>query len=224
VKVRPKDLEYPEKITQVFEGIWHIPQVENDPFDFQGFSSIPFFNNENPTYLEICSGNGLWIFERAKGNLEVNWAGIEMKWSRIRKIWSKIQNHSLKNLMGVHGEANYVLNRFFKPETVDKIFINFPDPWPKRKHSKYRLIQPPFISQLARILKPKGEICIVTDDMGYSKQIVKYMLQSKLFDSPYGEPHYTTDLPDYGTSYFEELWRGKEKEIRYHIYEKKHLS
>ena len=118
--------------------------------------------------------------------------------------------------MGVYGEAHHTIQKFLPHESVDKIFINFPDPWPKRRHAKYRLVQTPFIEQMKRILKTGGEVCIVTDDQPYSDQIMKLML--KAFTPKHAAPHYLTELEGYGTSYFEDLWREKKKEIRYHIF------
>jgi tRNA (guanine-N7-)-methyltransferase len=138
-----------------------------------------------------------------------------MKFKRVRKIWSKIKNLNLMNLVVLCGEAKHATKFYFSDQSVTGIYINFPDPWPKKRHAKNRLIDPSFIHELYRILKPQGKITIVTDDFNYSNEIIRLMSQVTGFTSLYAKG-YTLNSEDYGTSYFDTLWRTKGKEIRLH--------
>lgn len=210
--MKPNDLKRSlEADALLEERIW-APHVENSLY-FEGFSSPPFFGNAQPVHLEYCSGNGLWIAERARLQPGVNWVAVEIKWKRIKRIWSKIRNLSLANLIGVAAEALELTERHLKDESVDQIFINFPDPWPKRRHAKYRLMSSPFVQELHRILKPGGQVCFVTDDLPYAEIAIKALLER--FAPLDGHPHYINHLEGYGTSSFEELWRQKERQIYY---------
>ena len=62
--------------------------------------------------------------------------------------------------------------RFFPSNSVEEVFINFPDPWPKKKHAKYGLVKPEFLDELHRILKRGGTVALVTDDPAYSKETI----------------------------------------------------
>jgi tRNA (guanine-N7-)-methyltransferase len=103
---------------------------------------------------------------------------------------------------------------------VDQIFINFPDPWPKARHAKKRIVQDSFVREMARISKVGAETILVTDDELYSSQMSFEMMKGGLWASLLPDPFYATDWPEYGTSFFESLWKTQGKEIRYMKFKK----
>lgn len=225
--MRPEDLKRPHKWEErepiLCDRIFHVPDhyTGYEKFSFPNWQNEAVFGNALPVRLEYCSGNGSWIASQAKMDKASNWVAVERRFDRIRKIWSKIKNLDLNNLLAVAGEALRVTSYYFKEESVAEIFINFPDPWPKKRHAKNRLIQKPFISEMWRILKKEALITIVTDDQEYSKIILEEMSQVKGFESNFPKPYYVHELAGYGTSFFEELWRGKGKAIFYHQFVKR---
>ena len=172
------------------------------------------FGNENPVIIEYCTGNGTWLAEKAKDQTK-NWVAVEWRFERVRKIWSKLKNLNLANLFVISGEAQAFTREYLQDSCVDGVYVNFPDPWPKDKHAKNRLFQQPFIQELARIVKPGGTVIVATDDPAYSEQICKEMVAHPAWESDISAPYYVTQWKDYGTSYFDALWRGKGKLIRY---------
>lgn len=198
--------------------VWYAMGEEGE-FQFPGWDRL--FIASQPVKIEYCSGNGLWLAERAQNEPNANWMGLELKFDRIKKIWSKIENRQLKNLLAVWGEGFDVTKRYIPDNSVSEVYVNFPDPWPKRRHAKYRIIQPLFAEQIHRILQPEGTVSLVTDDVDYSKQMVRVMTKQPGFASCYPEPHFVTEYPGYGpVSYFEDLWRSQGKGIRYHLFKK----
>jgi len=171
--------------------------------------------------IEFCSGNGSWIAQKAGQSSGEYWIGVERKLSRARKIWSKTQNGNLSNLLPVWGEASLFAERYLPDASIDAIYINFPDPWPKKRHAKYRLIQSPFVRLLARIAKPEAIATIVTDSTGYSDQIIQEM-EGDEWKSEHAFPHFISHYPGYGDSYFESLWRSRGLEIRYHLFRRQY--
>ncbi len=143
-----------------------------------------------------------------------------MKFERVRKIWSKIKNLGLNNLFVICGEGLTITSRYFSNESIDKVFVNFPDPWPKKRHAKHRIIQSPFTQEINRILREKGELTVVTDDPTYSEQICDVLQNSPNYQAVHPHPYFSTELEGYGTSFFDQLWREKGKTIRYHQYTK----
>jgi len=222
--MKPIDLTPPftreQKQVAVHDHIWYVPKRPkiDTGFVFAGFSAPEFFGNNNPVHLEFCSGNGLWIFEKAKAYPEINWVAVELKFKRVRKIWSKIKNSQLGNLIVICGEAFHAIKTYLPDDCIDTAYINFPDPWPKQRHAKYRLVQLRFTQEVARVLKPGGEFNLVTDDEPYGYQMREEMGRTPGFYSEIATPHFTNERPDYGTSYFEDLWREKGKLIYYHCY------
>lgn len=185
-------------------------------FIFPPWEHPDLFGNQNPVHIEYCSGNGAWIAERALSNPHINWVAVEIKLGRTRKIWSKIKNLQLDNLLVINGEGEFATETYFPKNSVSAIYINFPDPWPKRYHAKNRIIKPSFLKAIAGILKENGEITVVTDDVMFSEWTLKIFKNNSHFSCPILAPHYKTEWPNYGDSYFETLWREKGRTIRYH--------
>ncbi len=225
--MRPTDLKYPyiglkEKTVLLDKGVLFVPEKgvkDYSAYQFPGWSA--HFGNDHPVMIEYCSGNGAWIAAKAQAFPQYNWVAVEKKFDRIRKIWSKKSNFGLNNLLIVYGEASFVTRTYFPRGAASGIYINFPDPWPKRRHWKFRLLLPPFIQELNGCLRDRGDVTIATDDAPYSQAIIRDFMASKSFDSHYPEPYYVHEYLDYGTSYFEDLWRSQGVDIRYHRFLKK---
>ncbi|MBA3236930.1 MAG: tRNA (guanine(46)-N(7))-methyltransferase TrmB [Parachlamydiaceae bacterium] len=194
--------------------------TSTDPFVFPDWKHQDLFGNNQPVKIEYCSGNGGWIAAKAIDEPGVNWVAVEMKRSRTRKIWAKIKNQNLANLFVVNGEGEFATAKHFPKQSVDAIFINFPDPWPKRYHARHRLVKPSFVKMMAELLKENGTVTVVTDDEGYSDWTLKIFKGSPHFVSSIPTPHYTTEWANYGNSYFETLWREQGRVIRYHHFTK----
>ncbi|WP_249298997.1 tRNA (guanine(46)-N(7))-methyltransferase TrmB [Neochlamydia sp. AcF65] len=225
--MKPADLIPPfpkdnRKVT-IHDGIWYLPDrhLAQNHFEFPGWSHPSLFGNDQPVNVEYCSGNGAWIVAQAEAHPHLNWVAIERKFTRVRKIWSKIKNGSLKNLIVVCGEGLMATRTYFPSASIANVFINFPDPWPKLRHAKHRLIQPHFVQELARVMQTDKALTFVTDDISYSQEAIEVFLSAADFKSYYSHPYFSTEEEGYGTSYFEELWRSKGKMIRYHRFIKK---
>lgn len=224
--MKPEDLKHPYKESSypilIKDRVFFVPEKFSDytEYTFPGWIHQEVFASDFPIKIEFCSGNGTWIARKAQENPQTNWVAVEKRFMRARKIWSKVKNHSLDNLFTVCGEAFTTAHHYFPTESVSEIFINFPDPWPKRRHAKYRLLQASFVEEIARILKQKGLITLVTDDPIYSKQMIEQLSGNKNFISSYPDPFYITDYPGYGTSSFDDLWRSKGRVIHYHQFQR----
>lgn len=224
--MKAKDLKPPfdweNRRVLVKDRVFYVPLRHEDaePFHFPGWQHTDFFGNANPVHVEYCSGNGAWIIDKALNNPEINWVGVEMKFQRVRKIWAKIKTLNIPNLMVVHGEGYNATRHYFPTESVTHTYINFPDPWPKNKHAKHRLVQGEFTQEVARILYPQGTFTLVTDDPDYSEQMLSILSNCENFAPEYPEPHYRTDIENYGKSFFEDLWRARARQIRYHLFKK----
>ena len=222
--MNPKNLKYPfswkDRKPYLDDKVLYIPDyyTAHQEWTFPGWQSL--FGNANPVHIEYCSGNGLWIINKAKEFPEKNWVAVEWQFERARKIWSKMKNEGLSNLLIVAGEAVTFTKEYLPSHEIAEAYVNFPDPWPKERHAKNRLFQELFISQLARILCPQGKLIVATDDHDYSIQISEKVRENISFSSKFDMPYYVTEWPGYGDSYFDHLWRSQGKKIHYFQFER----
>lgn len=217
--VKAKDFRIPftweNRHITIHDGVWFMPPVlPDDPFVFTGWEML--FPKKQPVKVEYCSGNGSWIVEKAKNDPNSNWLAVEMQFERARLIWARAKNANLTNFAVAFAEGVELTRRFFPAASVDEIYVNFPDPWPKRRHAKHRVIRPEFVEQLARIIPSKGIATLVTDNEDYSKIMIEEMLANPLFTSEIGHPYYQEATGAYGTSFFDSLFRKQAKTIRLH--------
>lgn len=129
------------------------------------------FNNNNPIYLEIGMGKGKFIIENAEKNPHINYIGIEKYEGVIIQAADKLKNHPLPNLYLISVDATNLLEIFAENE-INKIFLNFSDPWPKTRHAKRRLTSKKFLDMYQIILN--GELEFKTDNQG----LFEYSLMS----------------------------------------------
>ena len=122
------------------------------------------FNNDNPIYLEIGTGKGKFIIELAKRNPNINYIGLEKYESVILQPCDRLKKEgiSLPNLRFICGNADELLDIFDHNE-IDKIYLNFSDPWPKAKHAKRRLTHELFLSKY--LIINKGTVEFKTDNI-----------------------------------------------------------
>jgi len=129
------------------------------------------FARQQPLQVELGVGDGSFVVQYAALHPEWNFIGVERLLGRLRKIDRKGRRAGLANLRGVRIEASYFLEYLLPKKSVTALHVYFPDPWPKRKHRKHRLINERF-PQLAReILLPGGAVYLRTDDADYFAQM-----------------------------------------------------
>ncbi len=160
----------------------HIPgseqQIEESPFvisgpeEFRGQWNM-FFGNNNPLHIEVGMGKGRFITELAAAHPEINYIGIERYTSVLLKAVEKRSLLFLPNLYFLCVDARTLPDIFAEGE-VDRIYLNFSDPWPKDRHAKRRLTSPQFMALYDRILAPEGQVEFKTDNMG----LFDYSLES----------------------------------------------
>jgi tRNA (guanine-N7-)-methyltransferase len=164
------------------------------------------FGNTHPIELEIGMGKGTFITEQAKAHPAVNYFGIEWaKWF-WRYASDRLRRNQCDNTRTVRAEAAYFLTEFVQPESVSVLHIYFPDPWPKKRHQKRRLIQQKFMPIIERILTPGGRLQIVTDHQGYFEQIEPVVRASNLNVVDYNRPGSAGEGEFVGTN-FERKYR-----------------
>ena len=123
------------------------------------------FGNNNPIHIEVGSGKGRFITGMAAKHPDINYIGIDIQLSVLSYALDKVLEQGLPNvkLLRVDGSS---LTNYFEEAEVDRIYLNFSDPWPKKKHAKRRLTYKSFLETFQQILPEQGEIHFKTDNQG----------------------------------------------------------
>lgn len=140
--------EYVVDQAHTFKGKWH-----------------ERFGNDHPIHIEIGMGKGQFITEMAKAHPEINYIGVEIQVSVVSFALDKVLAEELPNVQLLHVDGSS-LTEYFADGEVDRIYLNFSDPWPKKRHEKRRLTYKSFLAVDEQILKPAGEIHFKTDNQG----------------------------------------------------------
>jgi tRNA (guanine-N7-)-methyltransferase len=155
------------------------------------------FIDRQPLEIELGSGDGSFLAQYAGAHPKRNFIGVERLLGRLRKIERKSNRLGLANVRAVRIEAAYFLEYLLPPRTAEALHIYFPDPWPKRKHRKNRLINPRF-TQLARTaLLPGGKLYLRTDDADYVAQMKSVFAASPFFQEISTPPELADVLTDF---------------------------
>ena len=148
------------------------------------FASL--FGNTNPVVIEIGFGMGESTLRIAREHPEVNYLGIEVFLFGFSKLLANAAKEGLKNIKVMRFDAVQVLQDMVADGSVDGFHVFFPDPWPKKRHHKKRLIQKPFAELLASKLKEGGYIYCVTDWEEYANQMLSVLGSVEGLVNPHG--------------------------------------
>ena len=162
------------------------------------------FQNDHPIHIEVGMGKGQFIIEMAKRNLEINYIGIEKYSSVLVRAVEKLEDFEQNNLRLIRMDAENIEEVFDKDE-VDRIYLNFSDPWPKDRHAKRRLTSTRFLERYNNILTPEGRVMFKTDNkdlFDFSLEQVEeagWILENHTYDlhhSEYNEENVMTEYEE----------------------------
>ena len=148
--------------------------TEDDFEDFKFLNEDPFKLN-----LEIGFGDGKYLSEQALNNPKQSFIGIEVFESGLANTYKKIEKFNLTNLKLIQGDVAQIFSKNKSKNLFDLVTIFFPDPWPKSKHKKRRLLKKNFFLILQSLLKKEGKIIIKTDWQDYAEEIIEILKDLK---------------------------------------------
>ena len=149
------------------------------PFDLRE-NSKPFdaFAKSQPVEIEIGCGKGKFLLARAQTRPDVNFLGIDMAWKWMKYGVQRTEKRGLENLRFIKYDANLVLKYGVPSESVSVFHVYFPDPWPKRRHRKRRIVTGGFLATLYDRLVPGGLVELATDYRDYYTHMCEAVVQS----------------------------------------------
>lgn len=174
---------------RALESLWPRYGVDCDATPFDRHT---LFGRTAPLEVEIGCGNGDALLEIAAARPEHDFIGIEVYRPGVGKLLSGIHAMELANVRVCSRDAVEVVRDCLAPASVTRFLVLFPDPWPKKRHHKRRLLKPDFVHMLAERLTPGGELLVATDWQDYAKFALESMSQEPLLRNTAGAGHCTS--------------------------------
>lgn len=161
-----------------------VTALPEGPVDF-----ADWFGREAPVLVEIGSGMGETTAALASAAPELNYVAVEVYPPGLAQLMMRAETMGLDNLRLLRGDAVVLFERHVAPDSLHGVRIFYPDPWPKKKHHKRRLVQPEFVALVASRLEPGGRLHLATDWENYAEQMLAVLSAEPLLRNVHaGEP------------------------------------
>ena len=173
-----------------------------------------------PVVLEIGFGRAELLMEFAPARPECTFLGVEVSRKRADKAARRIRRAGIENVRVVHATAEYLLERALPERALAEVWINFPDPWPKKRHHKRRLIRPEVVPWLVRALEPGARLHLATDHPGYAEQIAEVLAAAPALSNLHAPERWSTVAPERRRTAYEEEFLAEGRPIAYFEYQR----
>ena len=154
---------------------WLVVNPRESGFFRLDFSQL--FGNKNRAVVEIGSGKGRFLIASALEQPDVNFVGIEKSLHYHRVIRERVAKRDLRNVRLINHDAFFVLQKMFTDNSISELHIYFPDPWPRKRERKRRIIRPEVLTEVRRVLADGGTGVYVTDHREYFEAAVPLIAQ-----------------------------------------------
>lgn len=182
-------------------------RTPDQPLDLQ-----TIFGNNQPLALEIGCGTGHFILEQARKQPEINFLAIDIYNKGCLKTCKKIDEAGVQNVRVMRVEARWLLDKGLQPESLAAVYINCPDPWPKKRHWSRRLVNREFLLNLAQCLVPGGDFFFSTDFGNYAESVAEQICDLHGYRNMLTE-EWTHHMPGYPVSKYMQRFLDKGQEI-----------
>jgi tRNA (guanine-N7-)-methyltransferase len=169
-----------------------------------------------PLVVEIGFGRGEFLQDLAAREPDVAFLGVDYSHKRVWKLARRLAVTELSNVRIVEARGEDVVAEL-APESVRTFWVNFPDPWPKARHHRRRLLQAPFVAELARRLVPEGRLEIATDHEEYAEHIDAVLAAEPLLENTL-HVAFLRDVPGRRVTAYEAEWRAEGRSLHFWTY------
>jgi len=174
-----------------------------------------------PLVVELGFGRGEFLMDLARKAPDVAHVGIEVSPKRVLKMARRLARTDLGNVRLVQATAETVVEELLAPDSVETFWVNFPDPWPKKRHHRRRLIQPPFLARLAERLVPGGSLHVATDHVGYAEQIDACLAGEPRLENAFAPEPFLREVPGRMPTAYELEWRSEGRALHFWHYRRR---
>jgi tRNA (guanine-N7-)-methyltransferase len=180
----------------------NVPPIAVDLAELEGFDWERCFANDHPVELEIGTGKAGFLLRRARAHPEHNFLGIEWASKFYRFALDRMERWRLANVRMLRVDGGHFVRAVCPPESLIALHSYHPDPWPKRRQTKRRLIQPVFVAAAVRCLRPGGRWAVQTDHAEYFEVMRGLLLgHPELEQVPFDDPEFSVEASRLATNY-----------------------
>ena len=165
------------------------------------------FGRKAPSEVDLGFGKGEYLIAVSALHPEIDYVGIDYNRGRVLKLRDKLVRLDRRNVRLTCGDASLLVPRLFEPGSIRAFTINFPDPWPKRRHHRRRFMTRAFGELLATRLAPGGRLIVATDFRPYAEAIILALKGVRALTPEFPDPGYVTSLPDRIETLYERKYR-----------------
>ncbi len=170
-----------------------------------------------PLVVDIGFGRGEFLLELAEKRPAVAFLGVELSFKRVLKMARRLARTPLANVRLVEARAEEAVARL--PEgSIDAAWVNFPDPWPKKRHHRRRLLQAAFVKRLCRRLAPGGVLNVATDHVEYAEQVAAVLAAEPRLENLYAPEPFRREVDDRPHTAYELEWRAEGRSFHFFRY------
>jgi tRNA (guanine-N7-)-methyltransferase len=197
-------------------------RVAIDDVRAKGWAALFAPDVEEPLRLvvEIGFGRGEFLRALAAAAPDVAHVGVDLSHRRVLKMARRLAKTEERNIRLIEARAEDVVRDALAEASVETFWINFPDPWPKKRHHRRRLLQPALVAALARRLAPGGELHAATDHAEYAEQIGAVLAGEPLLENALPAP-FVSEVPGRLCTAYEEMWRAEGRALHFFRYRRR---
>ena len=170
--------------------------------------------------LEIGFGRGEFLIDLAQRAPAVAHVGVEISRKRVLKQARRLAKSEIANVRLVHGTGEQALADLVGPSSLEAVWINFSDPWPKKRHHRRRLVQAPLVAAVANRLKRGGMLHVATDDVPYAEHIDAVLAAESQLENAFAPARWLADVPGRMPTGYELEWRAEGRPLHFFAYQR----
>ncbi len=168
--------------------------------------------------VELGFGGGEFLMDLATRAPGVAHLGVEVSAKRVLKTARRVARTELRNVRLLHATAEAAVEELLASGSVEAFWINFSDPWPKKRHHKKRLVQPTLVARLADRLVPGGQLHVATDDVPYAEHIDACLRGEPALENAYAPHAWLSEVPGRKPTRYELEWRAEGRPLHFWCY------